>query len=1071
MKRFLAYLLAFSVIAFAAIAQENSGQGALVRLIQSKLSDAGRDVRIEGFSGGLSSRATLDRLTIADADGIWLELESAELNWSRTALLRGELRIEDLAAGALRILRRPLPNPNAPPTPEAQPFALPDLPVAIHIARFEIESLALGASVIGEPLTARIDAKASLDAGGGSINLAAARTDGRIALIDLSATYQPENRALAIDAAIREDAGGMIARSLDLPGRPSIALILAGSGPLEAFRADIALQTDGADRLAGYVLTETLGQGQRLTLDVSGDLSPLFLPEYQEFLGNRISLFARASRFDTGATELEQFSLSARSLSLQGSAVISPDGWPDRLSAQGTLRNPDGGSVLLPPVLGGMEVDEGTLAFAFDKSRGETWRGTTTLRGLRGSFGQSAILRAAGSGAFRQAERAVQAELSVSALGFELSDPSVDEIVGPSPAFEFVLQRSGGGPFVLSDMVAQMRVGGLTGKATVPADLFSDPILLEVDARIPDLSAVSSIANRTLGGAAAAKVSGSLNPFSGAFALAFEATTDALSLGSPELSSLLKGRTILNARIQRDETGTRIEGLRLTNPALSLQADLALQTGAVSGTAAVRLENLANVVPELPGPASVRIRIDPAGAGHEIEATATGPAGTQIAIGGQGSRNLDTFDLDMSATAPLSLANPFLQPGSLQGLAQGRFRLFGPPTLANVSGTVDISSGALAWPGAPASLREIGGTVGLDEARARVDVEARSSLGGRLDVGGTLDLSDRTQVDLELRFSDLAISQPDLFATTLSGVANYVGELGGAARLGGDITLGSTEIRVPSGGAPDSALIPGLRHVAEPPSVRRTRTFAGLIAQNTPTNSGSSEQTTLDLGLIAPNRITIRGRGVEAELGGAMRVGGTLASPQPQGRFILVRGRIDILGKRLTLDEGFVQARGSGAPEVSLLASSRSNDVTLQIGLVGPIDALDTSLTAVPELPGDEALARFLFGRGLGSLSALQAAQLASAVITLRGGGDGILGWLREATGLDDLDLSGSEDGGATLRAGKYLSENVYGDVALDSSGRSAVTLNLDLTPDITLRGTAKSDGGNGVGLFFERDY
>ena len=60
---------------------------ALEELIETQLSGAGRQVRVVGFEGALSGAATLERLTIADNDGIWLTITDAELDWSRACLL------------------------------------------------------------------------------------------------------------------------------------------------------------------------------------------------------------------------------------------------------------------------------------------------------------------------------------------------------------------------------------------------------------------------------------------------------------------------------------------------------------------------------------------------------------------------------------------------------------------------------------------------------------------------------------------------------------------------------------------------------------------------------------------------------------------------------------------------------------------------------------------------------------------------------------------------------------------------------------------------------------------------
>ena len=57
------------------------------------------------------------------------------------------------------------------------------------------------------------------------------------------------------------------------------------------------------------------------------------------------------------------------------------------------------------------------------------------------------------------------------------------------------------------------------------------------------------------------------------------------------------------------------------------------------------------------------------------------------------------------------------------------------------------------------------------------------------------------------------------------------------------------------------------------------------------------------------------------------------------------------------------------------------------------------------------------------------------------------------------------------VKVGSYISDNVYTDVTVDTTGRSEINLNLSLSPSVTLRGSTSSDGNTGVGIFFERDY
>ena len=83
---------------------------------------------------------------------------------------------------------------------------------------------------------------------------------------------------------------------------------------------------------------------------------------------------------------------------------------------------------------------------------------------------------------------------------------------------------------------------------------------------------------------------------------------------------------------------------------------------------------------------------------------------------------------------------------------------------------------------------------------------------------------------------------------------------------------------------------------------------------------------------------------------------------------------------------------------------------------------------------------------------------------------DGDVGlWPR--TGLDDLDIITTEEGGTAVRAGRYLNENVYLDVQSDTRGESEAAVNLEVNRNVTARASVGSDGNTTFGIFFERDY
>ncbi|MFO8125312.1 translocation/assembly module TamB domain-containing protein, partial [Yoonia sp.] len=192
----------------------------------------------------------------------------------------------------------------------------------------------------------------------------------------------------------------------------------------------------------------------------------------------------------------------------------------------------------------------------------------------------------------------------------------------------------------------------------------------------------------------------------------------------------------------------------------------------------------------------------------------------------------------------------------------------------------------------------------------------------------------------------------------------------------------------------------------------------------------------------------------------------------PVGRFELVRGRIDILQQRFELDEGTATLQGDFEPLIRLVATTETdNGTVISIVVEGPAGEPEVSFNSVPELPQDEVLSQLIFGRDLQSISPLQAVQLASAVSTLAGRGGGALDRLRANIGLDDFDVTTDEQGNAAVRAGAYLSENVYTDVTVTSVGETEINLNLDITREITAKGSVDQDGETSVGVFFERDY
>ena len=57
------------------------------------------------------------------------------------------------------------------------------------------------------------------------------------------------------------------------------------------------------------------------------------------------------------------------------------------------------------------------------------------------------------------------------------------------------------------------------------------------------------------------------------------------------------------------------------------------------------------------------------------------------------------------------------------------------------------------------------------------------------------------------------------------------------------------------------------------------------------------------------------------------------------------------------------------------------------------------------------------------------------------------------------------------MRAGRYISDNVYLGVEAGAGGSTKGTINLDITEDLKARGSVGSNGDSGLGVFYEKDY
>jgi translocation and assembly module TamB len=242
------------------------------------------------------------------------------------------------------------------------------------------------------------------------------------------------------------------------------------------------------------------------------------------------------------------------------------------------------------------------------------------------------------------------------------------------------------------------------------------------------------------------------------------------------------------------------------------------------------------------------------------------------------------------------------------------------------------------------------------------------------------------------------------------------------------------------------------------------------------------------LAIEAPGQVFVRGRGLDCEFGGSMRVTGTTSAPRTIGALHMRRGSISLAGRTLTFTDGTIDFNGGSLsdPSLHLVATSSTSSVTATLSIDGTAQAPKITLSSVPALPQDEVLSYLLFGRGVGRLGALEVAEIAAGLATLTGTGGAVgdpLNAVRQGLGLDRLSVGNSAKGSPTLEAGRYVAPGVYlGAQQSASGGGSQAVVQVDIAKGLKLQGTAGTgsssatgaagaSNGTSVGLTYQFQY
>ncbi|WP_029009795.1 translocation/assembly module TamB domain-containing protein [Azospirillum halopraeferens] len=477
MRRVLPAAAGLVLLAAAALAQDDAGgrsgvRGWIASTIERLVSGPDLQVRIGEISGFVPLNFRVSEITVADREGVWMRLDDLHLNLAPTALFSGRLGANALEAARVSVDRAPVGSADPAPPPE-EPVGpvslLPDLPIGVAIDRLAVQELRLGADLAGgEPVALRVageDIVLSSRGAALSARLEVERLGDRPGQATLAAAFRPQDETLDIALQASEPAGGVIARTLGLPGLPPVEIRVDGGGPLSdwggtlvAAAGDLLVNADAGIRAAegGHLVTVTAG----------GALAPL------------VEAYA-------------------------GSAAVPLVGDEPVLRAE-VLIAPDGGLTLRPltlDVAAGSARVSGTVAAGFDRVdvdyRLEVAPGSPLLAAAPGLAGADAVVTGTAAGPLD----ALAATLAARATGIATGDPALDPLLGDAVEVAAAATvDTGRGLIALDRATVSAAAGTVTARGTVGN--WGETVDAVLALALPDLARLSDLAGQPLAGAA-----------------------------------------------------------------------------------------------------------------------------------------------------------------------------------------------------------------------------------------------------------------------------------------------------------------------------------------------------------------------------------------------------------------------------------------------------------------------------------------------------------------------------------------------------------------------------------------
>jgi len=523
-----------------------------------------------------------------------------------------------------------------------------------------------------------------------------------------------------------------------------------------------------------------------------------------------------------------------------------------------------------------------------------------------------------------------------------------------------------------------------------------------------------------------------------------------------------------------------------------LEAGVRLQGTASSPTGRVRLDatdirfadDAATGLPALAVHASAQLDGNAATVAAQLDA---GTA-SQLTASGSVPLNADgTLGIQLSGKLDVGLVNPFLEARGMHasGALKADASVTGSVSDPQVGGGITLADGSWRDYGRGLSLTNISADIGGAAGALQIKSFNAKAASGSVALTGTVGVM---QPGLPLSLEIIAKNAQPIASNILTANLDADIRVNGTARqrldVAGTIHVNRATIGIPDSLPPEVAVLDVRRRGKAVAPVTDPQLIVGI-----------------DIAIQAPRQILVQGRGLDAEMGGEIGLHGTSDSLVVSGGLDLQRGSFSIGGSKLTFSQDSkIRFDGAGLqkkidPTLDFSAQTTVGATSATLRITGLADAPRFDFSSSPELPPDQIMALLLFGQPAAQLSALQAAEVGYALANLSGvagGGSNPLLKLQKSLGLDRLTVGtntvntptgGTENSGAAIAAGRYISNRVYIEGKQTNTGNSQVQVDVDLTKRLKLQtrlgnGTATvqgttpdNDPGSSIGLLYQFEY